>query len=64
MEDENGYPLSGKILEVSNESVLVDFNHPLAGLDLYFEGKILEVREATTEEIAHGHVHGAHGHHH
>ncbi len=64
MEDENGYPLSGKILEVTSDSVLVDFNHPLAGLDLYFEGKILEVRDATTEEIAHGHVHGAHGHHH
>jgi FKBP-type peptidyl-prolyl cis-trans isomerase SlyD len=64
MEDENGYPLTGKILEVIEDSVLVDFNHPLAGLDLYFEGKILDVRDATSEEIAHGHVHGAHGHHH
>ena len=64
MEDENGYPLAGKILEIADDSVLVDFNHPLAGLNLYFEGKILEVREATTEEIAHGHVHGPHGHHH
>ena len=64
MEDENGYPLTGKILEVNTENVLVDFNHPLAGLDLYFEGKILSVRDATTEEISHGHVHGDHGHHH
>lgn len=64
MEDENGYPLSGKILEVTADGVVVDFNHPLAGLDLYFEGKIIDVRDATTEEIAHGHVHGAHGHHH
>jgi FKBP-type peptidyl-prolyl cis-trans isomerase SlyD len=64
MEDENGYPLSGKILEVTNDGVVVDFNHPLAGLDLYFEGKIIDVRDATTEEIAHGHVHGAHDHHH
>jgi FKBP-type peptidyl-prolyl cis-trans isomerase SlyD len=64
MEDENGYPLSGKILKVAPDSVLVDFNHPLAGMDLYFEGKILEVREATSEEMSHGHVHGAHGHHH
>jgi FKBP-type peptidyl-prolyl cis-trans isomerase SlyD len=64
MEDENGYPLSGKIMEVAADSVLVDFNHPLAGLDLYFEGKILEVRDATTEEISHGHVHGPHDHHH
>lgn len=64
MEDEQGYPLSGKILEVGDDGILVDFNHPLAGLDLYFEGKILEVRDATSEEMAHGHVHGAHGHHH
>jgi FKBP-type peptidyl-prolyl cis-trans isomerase SlyD len=64
MEDENGYPLSGKILEIGADDVLVDFNHPLSGMDLYFEGKILEVREASTEEIAHGHVHGPHGHHH
>jgi len=64
MEDENGYPLAGKILEIADDSVLVDFNHPLAGLNLYFEGKILEVRDATKEEIAHGHVHGPHDHHH
>ena len=64
MEDEQGYPLSGKILEVAEDNVLVDFNHPLAGLDLYFEGKILDVRDATHEELAHGHVHGPHGHHH
>lgn len=64
MEDEHGYPLSGRILEVDADSVLVDFNHPLAGLDLYFEGKILDVRDATHEELAHGHVHGLHDHHH
>lgn len=64
MEDENGYPLTGKILKVEENSVKVDFNHPLAGLNLYFEGKILDVREATKEELAHGHVHGPHGHHH
>lgn len=64
MEDEEGYPLSGRILEVAENDVLIDFNHPLAGLDLYFEGRILDVRDATTEELAHGHVHGDHGHHH
>jgi FKBP-type peptidyl-prolyl cis-trans isomerase SlyD len=64
MEDEQGYPLTGRILEVAPESVLVDFNHPLAGLNLYFEGKILDVRDATSEELDHGHVHGDHGHHH
>lgn len=64
MEDEEGFPLTGKIVEVAADNVLVDFNHPLAGMDLYFEGEILEVREATVEEITHGHVHGPHGHHH
>jgi len=64
MEDENGYPLSGKILEIASDSVLVDFNHPLAGMDLHFEGKILEVRDATKEELEHGHAHGPQGHHH
>jgi FKBP-type peptidyl-prolyl cis-trans isomerase SlyD len=64
MEDEQGYPLTGKILEVDGDNVLVDFNHPLAGLNLYFEGKIIDVRDATHEELAHGHVHGAHDHHH
>jgi FKBP-type peptidyl-prolyl cis-trans isomerase SlyD len=42
----------------------VDTNHPLAGRDLSFEIEILEVRVATGEEIAHGHVHGEGGHHH
>jgi FKBP-type peptidyl-prolyl cis-trans isomerase SlyD len=64
MEDEQGYPLTGRILEVDTDNVLVDFNHPLAGLDLYFEGKILDVRDATREELAHGHAHGPHDHHH
>jgi FKBP-type peptidyl-prolyl cis-trans isomerase SlyD len=64
MEDEEGYPLSGKVLEVGDNNVLIDFNHPLAGLDLYFEGKILDIRDATGEELAHGHIHGAHGHQH
>ena len=64
MEDENGYPLSGKILKVADDHVLVDFNHPLAGMNLYFEGKILDVRDATAEELSHGHVHGPDGHHH
>jgi len=64
MEDEEGYPLSGRILEVNPDNVLVDFNHPLAGMDLYFEGRILDVREATKEEMDHGHAHGPHGHKH
>lgn len=64
MEDEDGYPLTGKVLEITDDAVLLDFNHPLAGMDLFFEGMILDVREATAAELAHGHAHGDHGHHH
>ena len=64
MEDEDGYPISGKILAVEENSVKVDFNHPLAGMDLYFEGTILDIREATSDEINHGHAHGPQGHSH
>ncbi|MFT7424728.1 MAG: FKBP-type peptidyl-prolyl cis-trans isomerase SlyD, partial [Algoriphagus sp.] len=39
--------------------LLLDFNHPLVGFDLHFEGMVLEVREATKDELAHGHVHDA-----
>jgi FKBP-type peptidyl-prolyl cis-trans isomerase SlyD len=46
------------ILEVTEEEVIVDGNHPLAGLTLLFDVEILDVRDATDEEIAHGHVHG------
>lgn len=61
--DENGYPMQAKILKDLGEELLLDFNHPLVGFDLHFEGSILEVREATKEEIKHGHVHGANGAH-
>lgn len=64
MEDNHGNPMDGIVLEVTENEVKMDFNHPLAGLDLHFSGEILDVREATEEEMQHGHVHGAHGHHH
>ncbi|UZD22388.1 FKBP-type peptidyl-prolyl cis-trans isomerase [Algoriphagus halophytocola] len=61
--DENGYPMQAKILKDLGEEILLDFNHPLVGFDLHFEGNIEEVREATKDELAHGHVHGVHGEH-
>lgn len=64
MTDNEGNHLRGTVLEITDETVTMDFNHPLAGTDLFFQGTILEVRPATDEEIAHGHSHGAHGHHH
>ena len=64
MKDQNGNPLQGTILEVSDTQVKMDFNHMLAGKELNFTGEILDVREATTQELDHGHVHGPGGHHH
>ncbi|MNJ85830.1 FKBP-type peptidyl-prolyl cis-trans isomerase SlyD [compost metagenome] len=64
MTDNEGNHLRGTILEITPENVTMDFNHPLAGTDLFFQGTVLEVRQATADEIAHGHSHGAHGHHH
>ena len=52
------------VLKVEPENVLIDLNHPLAGETLHFEVKIEDVREATKEEVEHGHVHGPHGHAH
>lgn len=51
------------IADIKEETVVVDFNHPLAGQDLTFDVEITEIREATEEELNHGHVHGADGHH-
>jgi FKBP-type peptidyl-prolyl cis-trans isomerase SlyD len=64
MTNQDGHRLQGKVLEVHPESVLMDFNHPLAGVNMHFKGQILEVREASKEELDHGHVHGEGGHHH
>ncbi|HEU4717242.1 MAG TPA: FKBP-type peptidyl-prolyl cis-trans isomerase [Bacteroidia bacterium] len=64
MMDSDGHRLWGKILEVALNHVRMDFNHPLAGKQLHFEGEVLDVRPATAEELEHGHVHGPGGHHH
>jgi len=52
------------VTEVSADTVTVDANHELAGVELHFDVEVMEVRNATSEEISHGHVHGPGGHHH
>lgn len=64
MTDSEGNQLQGRVVEIGDETVKMDFNHPLAGKELYFKGKVETVREATQEELDHGHVHGEGGHHH
>ena len=64
MTDDQGNRMQGLVVAIEGESVTMDFNHPLAEKTLMFQGKILKIREATPEEIAHGHVHGEGGVHH
>lgn len=52
------------VTEVGLDSVTVDGNHPLAGVGLNFAVEVMDVRQATEDELAHGHVHGPGGHHH
>ena len=52
------------ITDIAEDRVVVDGNHPLAGLSLVFNCTVTEVRDATSEELSHGHVHGPHDHHH
>ena len=52
------------VMKIKGDTVLLDGNHPLAGQTLKFGIKVVDVRAASAEEIAHKHVHGEHGHHH
>jgi len=61
---ESGTKLVYTVTDVADDKVVVDGNHPLAGRTLQFTCTVTAVRVATVEEIAHGHVHGAHDHQH
>ena len=63
MRDGSGEALEAYVAEVRPDGVLLDFNHPLAGETLYFQVRIAALRPATSEELAHGHVHDAHAEH-
>jgi len=58
--DENGEELSAYIEEIDVDKITLNFNHPLAGKDLEFKVKIVDIREATAEELEHGHIHHDH----
>lgn len=64
MTDEDGHTFQGFISEVMEDTLTVDFNHPFAGVVLHFSGEVVGLREATAEELDHGHIHGAGGVHH
>jgi FKBP-type peptidyl-prolyl cis-trans isomerase SlyD len=57
MQDSSGNKLTGIVQEITDERIRMDFNHPLAGSNLFFDGIITEIREASEEELHHGHVH-------
>ena len=57
-------PRAVTVTQLSGDMVTLDGNHPLAGQTLHFQVEVAAVRAATAEELAHGHVHGAGGHHH
>ncbi|MBN1789610.1 MAG: peptidylprolyl isomerase [Bacteroidales bacterium] len=59
MQDSEGHRLTGVVKTVDTDSVTMDFNHPLAGNHLFFKGEITDIRQATEEEITHGHLHSA-----
>jgi FKBP-type peptidyl-prolyl cis-trans isomerase SlyD len=52
------------VVDIQDDMVILDGNHPMSGLTLNFDVQVTEVREATEEELEHGHVHGPGGHHH
>ena len=61
---EDGHAHTFTVMKIKGDKVMLDGNHPMAGKALRFNLQVTEVRAATIEEIAHGHVHGEHGHHH
>lgn len=64
MNDGQGNQFQGKVKSVGIDTITMDFNHPLAGKTLHFTGQVEDIREATSEELSHGHAHGPGGHHH
>lgn len=64
LQDQNGQVHPSKVVSINEKTITVDVNHPLADQDLHFTGSVIEAREATAEELDHGHAHGPGGHNH
>jgi len=62
--DQEGNHFQGMVAWVGLDKAKIDFNHPMAGVDLFFTGHVENVRDAEPAELEHGHVHGAGGHQH
>ncbi|MEZ5702561.1 MAG: peptidylprolyl isomerase [Burkholderiaceae bacterium] len=62
--DDQGRQQVFTVTKIKGPTVMLDGNHPLAGETLTFALKVIDVQAASAEEVAHGHAHGAHGHHH
>lgn len=62
--DDNGQAQAYRVVKIKGPVVLLDANHPYAGMALRFAITVTDVRAASAEEVAHRHAHGAHGHHH
>ncbi|MGD1846932.1 MAG: peptidylprolyl isomerase [Salibacteraceae bacterium] len=62
MQTQEGQVVNGKVVHIGLDKVKMDFNHPLADKTLDFSGKVIEVRDATQDEVDHGHAHGQGGH--
>ncbi len=60
----DGQSLVVTVVGSDSDTVTVDGNHPLSGMQLHFDVQVVDVRDASQEEIEHGHVHGPGGHHH
>jgi FKBP-type peptidyl-prolyl cis-trans isomerase SlyD len=63
MEDEDGDVMNAVIISAGEKTIRLDFNHPLAGKELHFSVQVIGLRQATAEELEHGHAHSE-GHHH
>jgi len=63
-ENPEGQPIAITVKEVNGNDVVIDGNHPLAGVKLHFDITVTDIRDATAEELAHGHAHGAGSEHH